>query len=102
MAPPPESAFAPQIILHLVVIAREIESQHALVRYKNQPPRQVGAAFVKTFAQLPDCQTRVGVWIAKAIQHRFQRSGHLSFSSGIPHDLLEPLGQFNGNHLCSR
>jgi hypothetical protein len=61
--------FAAKIILHFVVIAREIKRQHTLVRLKNKPPCQPGAAFVKMFPQLPnrqpgngraDCQSRPG------------------------------------------
>jgi len=70
------SAFAPKIVLHFVVIARKIKSQHALVRLKNEPPRQTGAAFVKMFAQLSGSsfasrQTRLSLWASLARKTSF-------------------------------
>ncbi len=97
-----ESAFASKIILHLVVIARKIKDQPALVRLKNQPPRQPGAALVKMFAQLPNRQTGVRVRISKSFDHEFQGGGNLRLPPRFPHNLFEPPGQLNGNHSCPR
>jgi hypothetical protein len=96
------SAFAAKVVLNLVVIARKVKSQHTLLRLKNQPPRQPGAALVKRFAEFADRQPGVSVWIAKTLQDELQCRGHFIFPSGFPHDFFEPLGQFNGNHFCSR
>jgi len=41
-------AFIPQVVLHLMVIAGEIKSQHAFVRLKNETPGQTGAARMVT------------------------------------------------------
>lgn len=91
--PPDILAFAAKIVLHLVVIAREIKRQHALVRLENRPPRQTRAALVKIFAQLPYRQPAMRVRIAKTIPHQFQHAGHFFFffPSGFPHDFFNRL-----------
>src|SRR2546425_11499375 len=89
-------------VLHRVVIARKIKSQHALARFKNESPRQTCAALVKMFAQLPYRQPSMRVRLAKTLPNRLQCNGNLRLPSGFPHNLFEPLGQFNGNHPCSR
>jgi hypothetical protein len=96
------SAAAPKIILHLIVIAREIKSQDALFRVENEPPRKPRATFVQMLPQLPDSQPRMCVRSAESRQHEPQCCGHFRLAPGIPHDLFEPLGQFNGNHSCFR
>src|ERR1035437_1773998 len=95
-------SFATKIVLHLVVIPRKIKSQHSFLRLKNEPPRQTSAALVKLSAQLPNRQPGVSVRIAKTRQDELQGRRYFFFTSGFPHNLLEPLRQFNENHSCSR
>ena len=96
--PPEISALAAQIILHPAMVARKVEKQNTFVCLKNQPPRQTRPAFVKMFAQFADGKPRVRVRISKTFGHQFERGGNLGLPPGFPHDFLEPLGQFNGNH----
>jgi hypothetical protein len=92
------SPFATQIILYLVVVAREVEKQNIFIRLKNQPPTQTRAALVKSFAELADGQTGMKMWIAETVADKLQRLQNFAFASGIAHDFFEPFGQFNGNH----
>jgi hypothetical protein len=76
----------------------KIKNQRALLRLKNEPPCQTRAALIKTIAHLPYGQPRMCVRVAKAFPYQFERGGNLRLSPGIPHQLFELSGQFNGNH----
>jgi uncharacterized protein YecE (DUF72 family) len=70
--PIPLLTFAPQVILHFVVIARKIKNQSALLRLKHQSPRQTRAALVKMVSQFPDGQPAVRVRLAETFRHQLQ------------------------------
>jgi hypothetical protein len=63
------SSAAPKVCLHFIVVAREIESQHTLLRLENEPPRQPRAAFIEMFPQFPDSESRMCVRPGKAFEH---------------------------------
>ena len=96
------SALATKIVLHFVVITRKSKSQHAFVRFKNEPPRQARATLVKMLAQLPYRQSGMRVRLAKTLHDQAQCCRHFMLPLRIPHDFPEPFGEFNGNHFCSR
>ena len=90
------------VVSHAFMVPGVVERQHALFHLEDESPVQARAALVKPLVQLANGKARVNVRLAEALAHPRYRFGHLALAPGLAHDFLEPLGQLNGNHLCSR
>ncbi len=89
-------------MLNLVMIPGEVESENSFLRHEDQSPLQAGPAFVNRATQLSDGNSRVRMRVSESVLNESQRGRHFSFPTRFPDHLLEPFGQFNGNHAVPR
>lgn len=63
---------ATKVLLNLVMVPGKIEGEKTLLRHEDQSPIQTGSAFVNASAKFADGNSRVSVWIPKAVLHQSQ------------------------------
>jgi len=68
-----------QIILHVSMVAREIESEDAFLRYKNQSCLQIRPAFENVGRDFSDAESGVNVRPAKTLLHFLHGRQRVSF-----------------------
>ena len=76
------SAFAAQIILHLIVIASKIKMQNSFFRLENQAQFQIRPALESVRRNFADAQAAVNVRLAKHRLNFPQRLQYIGFLSG--------------------
>jgi hypothetical protein len=86
-------ALAAQIILHLVVVAGEIEGQNSFFSRENEPQFQIRPAFESVRRDFPDAYAAVNMRLAERRLNFSQSFEHIGFLAGDA--LAEARRRFN-------